>query len=65
MNPKQEVDPGEAARILGVAIGTLANWRTQGVGPEWRKRRPYRNAPIAYHRARLIRWGKAHGYIEA
>ena len=30
---KQLIKPAEAAEILGVTVGTLAAWRSQGVGP--------------------------------
>lgn len=59
----KEVGPGEAARRLGVAIGTLANWRNQGFGPPWRKHRPHRNAAITYHLREVIQWGQRNGYI--
>lgn len=28
---------GDAARYLGIAPGTLANWRAEGEGPRWTK----------------------------
>ncbi len=61
---RKDLEPGDTARLLGVAIGTLANWRTQGIGPDFRKRRPHRNAAVLYDRREVIRWGKRNGYIE-
>ena len=31
--------PGQAARELNVAVGTLQNWRYQGIGPKFIKHR--------------------------
>lgn len=30
--------PAQAAEYLGVATSTLANWRSAGIGPEFRKK---------------------------
>lgn len=66
MAHKDDIGPGEAARLLGVATGTLANWRIGGsylTGPRFRKRGNYQNAPVVYSRRAVIAWGKARGYI--
>lgn len=44
------IRPKEAAEILGVHVGTLANWRTAGVGPEWDKASMSPTARITYSR---------------
>jgi hypothetical protein len=33
--PERLLPENEAAEILGVVPGTLANWRTRGIGPEY------------------------------
>ena len=34
---KPILSPNETAALLGVSIGTLANWRSQNVGPSYCK----------------------------
>ena len=51
----------EAARIVGVAVKTMRNWRSKGIGPPWiavgRKLVRYRPADLrAYQEANLRRW---------
>ena len=38
----------EMAEILSVSVQTLANLRCRGVGPEYVKLGPGRNAPVRY-----------------
>ena len=54
----------EAAEILGLATGTLANLRYRGVGPEY-TRAP--NGVIYYDSDALRGWvlGEIHGYANA
>ncbi|MFE9065041.1 helix-turn-helix transcriptional regulator [Streptomyces violaceusniger] len=40
--------PKEVAAVLRVSVGTLANWRHQGVGPRYLKLSPAVNAPVRY-----------------
>ncbi len=35
--PPKRITWKEAAEQLGVSMGTLANWRTFGIGPRWDK----------------------------
>lgn len=35
--PKKYLLTAEAAQILRVSPGTMANWRYRGTGPKWRK----------------------------
>lgn len=37
LQPGDLVDEREASAILGIAIGTLRNWRALGKGPKYRK----------------------------
>jgi hypothetical protein len=37
VKPDENVDEHGAARILGVSVQTLRNWRWQGVGPHYYK----------------------------
>ena len=46
----------EAARILRVSEGTLANWRVTGDGPPWRKIR----GSVRYTKAEVLDWFNAH-----
>lgn len=39
INPNDLLTTGQAASLLKLAPGTLQNWRTQGIGPEFIKRR--------------------------
>lgn len=40
--------PAEVAAELGVKVGTLAKWRTQGVGPRFLKLGPGPKADVRY-----------------
>lgn len=46
----------EAARQLGVTYGTLANWRSLGIGPRWTK-----GQRLIYYDAEDIKAWKAAG----
>jgi hypothetical protein len=37
VTPDGRVDTDNAAVFLGVTKKTMANWRSRGVGPRWRK----------------------------
>lgn len=43
----------EAAEFLGMARGTLRNWRVYGIGPEWVK---LPNGSVRYRVADLMEW---------
>ena len=43
----------EVAAELRVSVGTLANWRYQGIGPKYTKLSEAPNAPVRYKRADL------------
>ena len=43
--------PPEVASLLRVSVGTLANWRSQGIGPRYTKLSASTNAPVRYHQA--------------
>lgn len=51
----------EAAPLIGVAPGTLENWRTQGVGPRFIKANG-RRGRVFYAPADIIRWRQANTY---
>jgi hypothetical protein len=60
--------PAEVATLYGVAIGTLANWRMQQVGPPYQKeqrgpRGPRRNGRVTYPKRQAEKWGRDNGYI--
>lgn len=42
--------PYEVAAQLRVSVGTLANWRYQGIGPRYTKLSDSSNAPVRYRR---------------
>jgi hypothetical protein len=42
--------PAEVAARMRVSVGTLANWRYQGVGPSYIKLSSASNAPVRYRR---------------
>ncbi|MFJ4879354.1 helix-turn-helix transcriptional regulator [Streptomyces sp. NPDC088745] len=43
--------PAEVASLLRVSVGTLANWRAKGVGPQFLKLSETPNAPVRYRRS--------------
>ncbi|WP_206214039.1 helix-turn-helix domain-containing protein [Corynebacterium qintianiae] len=61
--PPLAVKPREAARILGLSPQTLANWRTLGRGPRYRRVSP---GTVVYAVSDLQKWldgldDRAHG----
>lgn len=36
-SPEDSLSPAEVAKQYGVTVGTLRNWRTQGIGPAYSK----------------------------
>lgn len=48
--------PEEVAEMLGVPVGTLANWRYQGRGPAFVKVGRH----VRYRRSDVVRWIEAH-----
>jgi hypothetical protein len=57
------VTPKAAARALGVAEKTLANWRAAALGPPYLKY-GNRNGPVRYVLTELITWRDAHRHGE-
>ena len=51
--PRHAFDTSAAAVYLGVAPKTLANWRSQGKGPKYRK---YSRRCVRYFKPDLDRW---------
>jgi predicted site-specific integrase-resolvase len=45
------IRPRELAEEIGVSVGTLANWRHQGIGPKYTKLSDSPNAPVRYKRS--------------
>ncbi|WP_236244525.1 AlpA family transcriptional regulator [Streptomyces sp. CC210A] len=41
----------EVAAQLRVSTGTLSNWRSQGIGPNYTKLTPAQNAPVRYKKS--------------
>lgn len=69
--PAKILSPAKLAVRWGIHIGTLANWRTRGIGPVYRKGRiirgrlidgQARTCKVFYALDAIKRWGKAHGY---
>jgi len=58
----QIISPSELAARWGLATGTLANWRAQGLGPPFVKRGNAVNGRVSYPFDAAIRWGRKHGY---
>ena len=53
--------PQEAARLIGVAAKTLANWRCQGFGPPFVKfGDPGGRGGVRYRRGDLLGWLREH-----
>lgn len=48
-----EITPLEAAKILKVNPGTLANWRVQGVGPDYQKTGDGPRGHVRYSRSEV------------
>jgi hypothetical protein len=48
--------PEQAALFLGVAVITLAEWRSQGRGPPYVRLTDAPNAPVRYRPAVLREW---------
>ncbi len=44
----------QAAEVLGITYGTLANWRTYGLGPKWKRERHR----VTYDPADIAAWRK-------
>lgn len=55
--------PTEVATQLRVSPGTLANWRSQGIGPRFIKLSQAANAPVRYRQDEIDEYmqGRAHG----
>ncbi len=51
--------PRDAARVLGLAEKTLANWRAAAFGPPYVKYGS-RNGPVRYVLSELVAWRDAH-----
>ena len=45
--------PRQVAARLNVAVGTLANWRCQGIGPRYVKLTGSPNSPVRYKSAEV------------
>lgn len=56
------VPPPRAAEIIGVAIKTLANWRSLGIGPTYIR---YGSGRVAYQLDDLEAFRNAHRIITA
>ena len=56
------LDTKAAAPRLGVAAGTLENWRVQGVGPRFIKSRPGPRGRVLYDPADIEAWKEANRF---
>ena len=52
----------DAAAFIGVAPGTLENWRHQGVGPRFLKSTPTRRGKVLYRQSDITEWQEANLY---
>ncbi|MDR7155376.1 DNA-binding transcriptional MerR regulator [Sphingobium xenophagum] len=52
----------QAAPRIGVAPGTLENWRTQGIGPKFIKTTSGRRGKVLYDPADIEAWKQANRY---
>lgn len=50
----------QAAALIGVAAGTLENWRVVGRGPAYRK---LGKRKVVYHRDELIAWAESQAHV--
>ncbi len=48
--------PAETAKLVKVSPRTLANWRWQGIGPEFTKLTPGRGGRVRYNRRSVERY---------
>lgn len=48
--------PQEVSKLLNVAVQTLANWRSLGIGPSFQKLSPTRSGRVRYRRADVLLW---------
>jgi hypothetical protein len=48
--------PVEVATILSMSVESLANWRSQGVGPPFMKKTESTKARVLYRREDLLKW---------
>ncbi len=56
INPDSRYNAEQTAALLGVAVGTLANWRIKGKGPVFV--RITKRSPSYYWGSDLIKWLK-------
>lgn len=48
----------ETAAYLGITYGTLANYRSLGIGPRWSKKKSHQGGParVFYDKSDVDRW---------
>lgn len=56
------LDTFAAAKVLGMAVGTLENWRCQGVGPRFVKTARSHRGKVKYRRCDLEAWMDANTF---
>lgn len=55
------LDTKDAAPCIGVSVGTLENWRCQGIGPKFIKT-PGLRGKVLYDPADIEAWKASHRY---
>lgn len=55
---EHNITTAQAAKILRIHPGTLANWRVKGVGPAFEKEGDRRNERVFYNREELREFAK-------
>ncbi|MCX5213000.1 helix-turn-helix domain-containing protein [Kitasatospora sp. NBC_00240] len=55
-HPDEWLTPREAAELTRLSVGTLANLRWRGTGPEFRKLGDGRSSAVRYRRSIVEKW---------
>ena len=58
--PDRALTPAEVAKITGLCIGTLANMRVEGTGPEFYKYGKGPSGAVRYSESAVLAWREAH-----
>ena len=56
---EHNITTAQAAKILRIHPGTLANWRANGIGPAFQKTGDRKNASVLYNREELREFAKS------
>jgi hypothetical protein len=56
--------PGDLSTRLAVGVATLANWRTQGIGPAYLKTTPGQQGRVRYWLSDVRKWEQSLNRIQ-